>query len=70
MRIKVLYTIAVLGAALAIRSKIVWESCGSDCGIFIADGPLAAIGGWYFGLAVIFISVLLIILKATKSDPK
>ena len=70
MRTKVLYVIAILGAVLAIRAKIVWESCGYDCGIFKAEGPFVAIGGWYFGLAVIFISVLLIIIKAAKSSPK
>jgi len=65
-----LYVIAIIGAALAIRSKIVWESCGQGCGIVTAEGPLVAIGVWYVGLALTFISVLLIVVKANKNGWK
>lgn len=66
MRTSYLYVIAILGAALAIRSKIVWENCGYDCGITTVEGPLVAVGGWYVGLAVTIISVLIIVVKMIK----
>ncbi len=70
MKTELLYVIAILGAALAIRSKFVWESCGDDCGIITAEGPFVAIGGWYVGLAVTFISILLIVIRTNKNRPK
>ena len=47
----------IISTLIAIRSKLVWDNCGYDCGIIsVTQGP-AAIVGWYISLAAIIISI-------------
>jgi hypothetical protein len=64
----VLLTDIFLGIIVAAWSRWRWNECGYDCGLFgIESGP-ASVVGWYVGVAIAAISIIVLVVIHKRSQ--
>ena len=57
----------LLGIVIAAWSRWRWAECGYDCGLFSTTGGPAAVSGWYLGVAITIVSLVILIFVHLKS---